>query len=283
MRRLLYLALGLVLTLSSCRVISTIIHDDSVVASVGEQKLYKSELDRFIPDAVLPEDSAKLAARYINQWAMDRIYTTVAEEELSEEELDVSKELEAYRLSLIKYRYEQRYTSDRLDTLVSDKQINEYYKANSSEFRLSRPIVRFRYIDIMKDSPRREEIFKLMTSSDYDKIQLADTLSQQVAIRYIDSSDTWVDSADLAREFSLSSSEFISKIQNNIIRLAPEDRGDILFAYICDIQREGIAPLEFCTSSIRDIILSKRKHELVKGLEQDLLDAALRSKQFVIY
>ena len=58
---------------------------------------------------------------------------------------------------------------------------------------------------------------------------------------------------------------------------------DLLVAYICDIVRTGAAPVEFVTPSIRDIIISERKHELVKGLEQDLLDRALESKEFEIY
>ena len=75
----------------------------------------------------------------------------------------------------------------------------------------------------------------------------------------------------------------LSLQKNDFIRYEPKDRGDLLVAYICDIVRTGAAPVEFVTPSIRDIIISERKHELVKGLEQDLLDRALESKEFEIY
>ena len=75
----------------------------------------------------------------------------------------------------------------------------------------------------------------------------------------------------------------LSRMGNSMIKVEPEDRGDMLVAYVCDILRSGVAPVDYCSSTIRDIIISTRKHELVKGLEQDLLDNALESKQFVIY
>ena len=43
------------------------------------------------------------------------------------------------------------------------------------------------------------------------------------------------------------------------------------------------APLEYCEERIRDIILSARKHELVTGLERDLLNDARNKEKFVIY
>ena len=42
----------------------------------------------------------------------------------------VDKELEAYRRSLLRYRYEQRYINDRLDTLITPAQLEEYYKSS---------------------------------------------------------------------------------------------------------------------------------------------------------
>ena len=71
--------------------------------------------------------------------------------------------------------------------------------------------------------------------------------------------------------------------RDDMIKYEPKDRGDVMVAYIYDVVKSGAAPVEYVTPSIRDIIISDRKHELVKGLEQDLLDRALESKEFEIY
>ena len=72
-------------------------------------------------------------------------------------------------------------------------------------------------------------------------------------------------------------------MKNSMIKYAPEGRGDLLVAYVCDIRMSGPAPVEYCSAAIRNIILSERKHALVKGLEQDLLDNALETGLFEVY
>ena len=269
--------------LGSCKAISTLIHDDQVVARVGENRLYESEFEQFIPNMIPAADSARLAAQYINSWAMDLLYLDVAEKELTGEELDVSADLESFRRSLLKYRYEQRYISDRLDTLVTDEQIQAYYKEHEADFALKRPVLKVRFVDVMKDSPNKDAILKMMSSKEYSDVQRADTLAQSTALRYFDSSDAWMDAAELARFFGIDYTEMLTHLKGDMIRYEPVDRGDLMAAYVCDIRKSGTAPVEYCASRIRDILMSARKHALLTSLERDLLENALESNHFVIY
>ena len=281
MRKLLTYLLPLLLV--SCTAISSLVHDDQVVARVGKNKLYKSELERFIPNMIPSEDSLRLADQYINTWAMDQLYLEVAEAELSKSELDVSGDLEDFRRSLLKYRYEQRYINDRLDTLVTDEQIREYYQAHEADFALKRPILKVRFVDVMKDSPNKDAILKMMTSKEYSDVQRADPLAQSTALRYVDSSDTWMDAAELSRFFGIDYTEMLALIKGDMIRYEPADRGDLMAAYVLDIRKNGTAPIEYCSSRIRDILISARKQALMNSLERDLLKNALESNNFVIY
>lgn len=275
--------LVLLLLLCGCKNITTLIHDDQVVARLGEEKLFKSELDAFLPDYLSSEDSARLARQYINTWAMEHLYTKVAEEQLTDEEKDVSGELEDYRRSLLRFRYEQRYVADRLDTLVTKDQMKAYYDSHQDMFTLERPVLKVRFLDILKTVPQAALIEKKMCSDKYESIEEAATLADSLAIRYFDRSDEWIDAMVLAKEFGLNYSEMLSRMSGHTIRLDSEDRNDLRVAYVCDMRKSGVAPLEFCESRIRDIIISARKHSLLNSLEQDLLDDALGRKQFVIY
>ena len=282
MRKFLTLVL-LPLLLASCNAISTLVHDDQVVARVGRTKLYKSEVERFIPNMIPAEDSMRLAEQYINTWAMDLLYLDVAETQLSKEELDVTVDLEDFRRSLLKYRYEQRYINDRLDTLITEDQIRQYYTAHADDFELKRPVLKVRFVDVMKDSPNFDAILKMMSSREYDDIQRADTLAKSTALRWFDSADTWMDAGELAKSFGLDWESMLSHLKGDMIRYEPEDRTDLMAAYVVEIQRKGTAPLEFVSDRIRDILMSARKHDLMNSLERDLLQDALESKKFVIY
>lgn len=276
-------AILLVGLVSSCNLISSLVHDDEVVARVGKNKLYKSEIATLIPDIISPEDSANLAARYIQSWALDRLYADVAEAELSKSEIDVSEELEAYKMSLIKYRYEQLYISTRLDTLVTEDQIKSYYTSHQEDFRLPRPVLKVRFLNIMKDSPSKDAILTLMASQDSDDLLQADTLARNSALRYFDASDTWMDAGELAKAFAVPYKDMLASMKDKLIQVEPEGRGDLLAAYVCDIRKDGIAPLEYCIPRIHDMILSQRKTELVAALERDLLSNALEKQKFEIY
>lgn len=273
-----------VLLCSSCTAVSSLIHDDDIVAKVGDNKLYKSEVSALIPNILSSEDSAAMAYKYIDSWAKDRLYVSLAEAELSKEEMaSVEEELASYRYALIRYRYEQRYLNGRLDTLITDAQVSEYYLAHKDDFKLSQPIMKVRFVDVMKDSPRRDELLRLMSSNDYEDLQMADSLAKTVALRYFDNSDVWMDASELAQAFGVNCKEMLSNMKNKMIRIEPEGRGDLLAAYVCDILSSGTAPVEYCRTSIRDVIMSARKRDLLKALEQDLLNNALESKQLVIY
>ena len=98
--------------LASCRAISRFLHDDEIVAEVDGVMLYRSDLDKVLPAGLPQEDSVRLAAQYINSWASDQVFIGIAEQQLSKAEKDVTKELEAYRKALLKYRYEQLYVNE---------------------------------------------------------------------------------------------------------------------------------------------------------------------------
>ena len=269
--------------ISSCQAVKDFIHDDDVVAQVGVHKLYQTELAAYIPNGLAPEDSTNLADQYIRTWATEKLYLDMAEEQLSKSEKDVSKELDAYRNSLLKYRYEQRYVNERLDTEVTRTDVEDYYEAHKDLFVLDVPILKAKFVDIMKDSPNFEVIRKKMSSTKYEDIVETDSLAYSSALKFADYSDEWINAVTLAREFGTDYGTMLSKLSGSYIEIE-EERGDVKIAYVLSMQKAGtLAPIDYCEERIKDIIISNRKHELLSTLEQDLLDDALAKEKFVVY
>ena len=119
-----------------CKWVSEMIHNEPIAAKAGSHELTREELRKAIPDGLSPEDSAAFALQYINTWARDLLYLDRAEEALSAEEKDVSRELEELRRSLLKVRYEQKYIAARLDSLITPAEMEQYYAANQEKFLL---------------------------------------------------------------------------------------------------------------------------------------------------
>ena len=256
---------------------------DAVVARVGEHRLMRSELAAYIPAGVSSEDSLALAQSYIKSWAEELIFLDMAEKHLSAEEKDVTKDLEDYRRTLLKYRYEERYINDRLDTLISDEEVRNYYREHMDKFLVERPLLKVRYMIIPADSRSLKTIKELMSSDDAMDAIAADSLAFTAALRYVDSSDAWMDAILLARDLGTDEASMMSALRNRTIEFKGDD-GLLRVAYVVDMVQKGSpAPLDYCEERIKDILLSARKHELVGGLERDLLNDALAKGKFVIY
>ena len=285
MRRLTYIAtvVGIVLlACASCRTISSLIHDDQVVAKAGRYSLYKSDLDKVIPATASPQDSMALALQYINAWASDVVFLDLAESQLSKSDKDVSKELEEYRRSLLKYKYEQKYVNERLDTTVTADEIGEYYSTHKDQFVLETPIAKVRYMRISKDSPNLSVIKKKMASTVVEDLVEADSLAYFSADIYTDYSGQWISIVRLAQNFGMDYGILISKVKRSMIETS-DASGKLNVAYIVDYMGAGdVAPLDYCSEHIKDIIVSRRKHDLINDLERSLLDDARSKGKFEI-
>ena len=256
---------------------------DAVVARVGPHRLTRSELADYIPTGVSSEDSLGLAQQYIKAWAEELLFVDLAETRLSDDEKDVTKELEEYRRTLLKYRYEERYINERLDTLISDEEVRDYYQAHKDKFLVDRPLLKTRYMVIPAGSRNLRRLKELMASEDVVDAVAADSLAFTAAIKYVDSSDNWMDAILLARDLGTDEVSMMKALRGRFIELKGDD-GNLRVAYLVDIVQKGSpAPLDYCAERIEDIILSARKHELVSSLERDLLNDALGKGKFVIY
>ena len=274
---------GIVLPmLTSCKAISEFFDSGEIVAEAGSAKLKRADLDMVIPGGISPEDSARLAKQFINTWALDQIFLERAEQQLSKAEMDVTKELEAYRRSLLKFRYEQLYINERLDTLVTDDEVQEYYETHKDRFVLQRPVVKARFIRIAEDSPVLKTIKKKMSSGEAEDILEADSLAFSSAYRFATWNNAWIDAATLAREFGQESASVLASMKTGWIERT-DTSGISDIAYISEITPKGeMSPIEYSTPFIKDMIISARKQSLITSLERDLLEDARVNGQFVI-
>lgn len=287
--------LAILLALVSCKAVNHLqeaaseLFRGEVVARVGDHRLHRSQLESYIPAGVSPEDSASLARQYIQTWAEDLLLLDMAEEQLSDQEKDVSAELEEYRKSLIKYRYGQLYIQQRLDTLITDEEVTEFYKQNQNRFRLERPILRSRYLVIPADARSVKVLKAKMSSNDEVEVMETDSLAASVAIKYVNAGETWQDALVVAREAGMDYSTLVkglkaSAFPKNHFVEATDESGILHAVYVAELVQEGkTAPQEYCEERIRDLILSARKHALEEGLEKDLLEDARINNKFVIY
>lgn len=282
MKKALYI-LTAIICLCSCNALPRLLKRGEVVARVGDQVLYRDEIEKVIPKGVSSSDSLNMARSFIQAWAKDNVYLQNAEKQLPKADLDVTKELEDYRKSLLKYRYEQLYVNERLDTLITDRQVEEYYKRHMDHFVSSMPLVRARFLKIDKKNRQISAMRTKLASQTLSDLEAlaAEAAECDAAFTYFN--ETWVSAEVLASCFE--TVDYTSLLQKRSGGYIDITKGNYRYlAYVEGyLPPESVLPVEMCRDEIRDFILSERKHSLVNSLEQDLLESARRSGKYRIY
>ena len=133
MRRIFLFILLIMSFLSGCAYFTSSSPGNSIVAKVGDKILLRKELASALPRGITKADSVNQAKDYIQRWVREELMLKMAEENLSEEQKDVQRELDEYRTSLIIHRYKQQLINQKLDTVLTDTDIRQFYDFASRE------------------------------------------------------------------------------------------------------------------------------------------------------
>ena len=136
--------------------------NEVVVAECYGTYLYASDLKGIVPEGTNPFDSLQRVNDFIDSWIMRRILIHQAENNLNKEELDLKKQLDEYRNSLVLYAYETQLINQKLDTVVSGDEIEAYYEQNKANFQLRNTMVQAVYVILKEDCEQKEDIEKLI-------------------------------------------------------------------------------------------------------------------------
>jgi len=184
--------------LAACGLLEETEPDKGVLlAEAHNQKLYLSELDGMIPAEATPADSVVIASAYTERWIRSSLLMQEAEKHIPKD-LNIDKLVRDYRSSLIRYSYEQQLVEQELDSLISKRELNEFYEKNQDQYQLESPILRCNFIKVPQSAP---QLKKLRTLWQSDSIPDRDTLlaySNQHAEEFLLSDSIWYKVEDIA-------------------------------------------------------------------------------------
>ena len=275
-----------VLFLFSCKPSKKEEENRTPLAHVYDLYLYETDIADLVPKGSTSQDSVLLVKRYINNWVREKLLIKKAEDNLTDtlkEVMDIDKKLEDYRNSLITYAYESELVRQKLDTFVTDEEIQKYYDKNQNNFELKDNIIKVKYIKVSKKAP---DILKLKNwyRSDLPKDSIAlENYCRQYAENFYLDNNTWLLFEDLLKEVPIETynKELFLKY-NRFVEV--QDSANLYFLNIKGFKiKNSISPLSFEKEKIRKIVLNKRKLHLISQMKEDLFDEALKTKKVEIF
>ena len=271
------LSLGL-----SCTKLETRTREESL-ARVAEKNLYPSDIRDIFPSNVSPEDSIMIQQNYVDKWVKKQLILQKAELNLTEEQKDVRQQIEEYRSSLLIYKYEQSLILQKLDTLISDDEIETYYQENPANFNLDRHIVKALFIKLPMNAPDLWRVRQMYRSEKEEDFKELESYCYQYGVKYDYFDDNWIPFTTITRALP-------NEIRNPESYLRWNryiEQQDSAFRYMVNLREYSlagtVAPLPYVEQKIRSIILNMRKVKFIRDLENNIYKDALNKGSFTIY
>ncbi|TYA94775.1 peptidyl-prolyl cis-trans isomerase [Seonamhaeicola marinus] len=258
--------------------------EQTAIARVNESYLFEEDIKDLLTAETSKADSTLIVQNYINRWATQQLLLDGALVNLNETKQEAfNKLVSQYKTDLYTKAYMEALVKRSIDTVVTSTEAQDYYSNNKEAFKLNEELIKFRYIHVseeINDYDIIEEKFKRFEGS--DKTEL-DSISIQFNAYSLNDS-IWIRFSQVLEKIPVVTPENKSELlkKSNFVQLK-----DSLGVYLMQINdvllRNDAAPLEYVKPTIDQIVINKRKLELIRQLEKDITKDAIKNKQFEIY
>ncbi|OFY61993.1 MAG: hypothetical protein A2Y71_04260 [Bacteroidetes bacterium RBG_13_42_15] len=254
------------------------------VAKAGNEILYYDEIPALVTEGITPNDSTAAIRNYINKWAKRELMFQQAKANLpADQRIDIEKQLEETRLNLIVYEYQRMMMLQKMDTIISREELENYYSVNQNNFVLTSNIIKALFIKLPVETPGLNRIKSLARSNKQKDFQELESLCFQFAEKFDDFNEEWITMDRLSLEMK----EEISNQENFLKRTSFYETSDSISVCLVTINdyrlRGTLSPFEYVRDDIKRIIWNNRRIRFIQDLENGIYNEALKENGFKIY
>ncbi|MBL86746.1 MAG: peptidylprolyl isomerase [Winogradskyella sp.] len=258
--------------------------DREPIARVNETYLYKEDVEGLVPEGTSREDSLVIVNGYINRWARQLLLMDGALLNLSEEKQEeFSKLVAQYKSDLYTKAYLEGLVKKNIDTLVNPEEAKVFYESNKESFKLNDDLLQLRYISLPLNPIDLDTIKKRFKRYEAKDKCYLDSISMQFKSYSLNDS-IWVKYSQVVDKVPVVTQESKEQLLKKSNFLQLKDSINLYLMHVNDIRLQNdYAPLEYVSKTIKQIVINKRKLELIKQLEKDISKDAIKNNKFQIY
>ena len=254
------------------------------IARVGKNYLYKSDIATLVSAGTSKEDSILLVRDFIDRWASQKLLIDAAERNLSDaKKATYNSLIKQYKVDLYTKAYIDEVVKNTVDTVVSEAELKKYYNDNKENFKTNGTLVRLRYINLSKDNPK----FATISSKffDYNKKDKAFWKTYGLQCKSFAMNDTvWVDMSQVYVKLPVINPENRDELIRPGKKVQIQDKDDTYLIKVSNvIDKNQISPFEYIKPTLKEVLLNKRKLELIKKFEKDITNDAIKNNDYEIY
>lgn len=255
-----------VLTLSACG------DNEKVIARVEDRTLTESEAYILMNHLGYDAQNDTVYQQFIDDWIERTVYAVELENNYPEKWQLIRYRSDSYASDLAKVELEDINLRKKLDTVVSNEEIVNYFNEHKDEFVLTDYLVRALYLKIPVGVEFKEEGIheKYLLKKDKDLTEI-NAFAKLYAENYYFDDSSWTYFTELSADIPLGKYN-VDNIVLNRTKTYFADDDYWYFLNIIDYQlKDAAPPLEFLQDQIKRIIVSGRLQELTDKERPQLL------------
>ena len=253
------------------------------IARVNDSYLYNEDIIDLISENTTKDDSTLIVNNFINRWATKQLLIDQSMINLSQEKQDFFNEMVSqYKTDLYTEAYKSSIISKQLDTVILKKEYEDYYNLNKRNFKLNDELLKVRYIQVDKNFLDLKALEKKIKR--YDSIDKKDLTNLSIKFKSFNLNDSiWIKSNVLIGRLPVFKEENLKVLKKPNYTQLQDSLGVYLIKIEATLKTNDIAPLSYVRPTIEQIILNKRKQDLLKKIQKDITIDAIKNENFEIF
>ena len=256
--------------------------ESNAVARVGEDFLFISDLENQMkPNG---SDSIQITTRKIKEWAEELLYLKKAEINLSSREKKRLEELvSTYRNDLYVKTYKDKAIQSQLDSIVEKEEIESYFEQNKLNFKTNKDLMRGRYVRVRNENYNLRSIRKSFRRFNEDDKVFLDSIALQFTTYSLNDS-IWVQASQFFNRLpSISERRYKNFLKNDTF-FELQDSLEVYLVVVEEVVlRNDLAPLDYVAPTLKQILINRRKLELMRQLDREIIEEGLRQNIYEVY
>ena len=202
---------------------------------------------------------------------------------LTQEKQDAYNNLvNQYKTDLYIEAYKSSIVAKQLDSIITFEELEKFYNQNKENFKLNDDLLKIRYIHIDENfSNTKELVEKFKRFDSIDKNELTKLSIKFKAFNLNDS--IWIKNDLLIGVLPVLKQNNIQVLKKTNFTQLQDSLGVYLVKIEAVLKTNDIAPLSYVKPTIEQIVINKRKQEILKKIEKEITIDAIKNKNFELF
>ena len=253
------------------------------IARAYNTYLYAEDIKELVNPGVTGKDSLNIVNAYIENWQRQQALLHSANKQIQQNPGRFHAQIEEYKNALIIHEFEESLLKEKLDTLITEQEIEQYYEQNKNIFILKRPIFKVSYIQIPEDAPELDRVKRWFLSGNFADQALLQQYCESYSPNFSLNDTAWYYLEELSKKMPIEQiDENNYKNYGRIFEI--NEKSQLYLIILRDSKlRNNTSPLDMERNTIRNLLINQRKVDLLKNEENLIIEKARQNNNIETY